>query len=904
MMSLHKSNLKNAFFALLVILLLGTLTTDAHANDLSVFQIGANLTREGVNKKDTVPANKPAATLGNLRSVLSDRDTIKRPDTVIVPQTDTFNLRFSKDTLSAPVNYEAEDSVVVLLDEKKIILYGKTRTTYEDVVLNAPKVEIDQQTSIVTAVYQTDSLGRVITRAQFEQGENKFESDTIRFNFKTQKGITKNTITRQDEFFIHGAQVKKVDEHTVYIGGGRFTTCNLDEPHFDFFSKRMKVVNNKVAVTGYVQLEFEDVPIPKPIGLPFGIFPLERGRHSGLLPPQFATTEEFGLGLEGLGYYKVLNDNVDVILQGNIYSYGGWSASLMPSYRKRYKYNGGVRLSLQNTKFNFRGDPDYNKSRQFNIGWSHTMDPRARPGVNFSASVNAGSTQYNKYQTLDPRKNFQNQLYSSISYSKSWKDRPFNLTLNANHNQNGQTRLVNLTLPDASFTMNTIFPFSPAESIGTPKWYEKVGVGYRGSFRNQIYFYDSTFAPRKLLDTLQWGAVHSIPISLSLPPMGPIMVSPNVSFEEQWIMQKVYRTWNPTLKKLDTTTQKGFFTTRHISMGIGFNTALFGTTYFKNSRLMALRHVVRPNVAMSYSPNLQKKFYYTTQIDSNGRTQELPVFTNGGYANSRFGGISFGIDNNIEAKIRRKRDTTTADIQPIRLIDGFGFTSNYNFLDDSLKLGNFNLYLRSTLFEKINLTASALMVPYQADSFGRPVNKLMINSGKLGRITTASLSMSTQFTSKPRDPSKAPASRQGPVITDPTLMADQQQMQEYMRRNPNEFVDFNIPWDIGIDFHLSYSTQLRNDFSGYDKSFNTSLTFRNSFSLTPKWNFSTNGYFNVDDTKLEQFTMSINRDLHCWQMGINVTPVGQYSSFSITINPKSSVLQDLKVNRTRVFSNF
>lgn len=901
-MSMHKSNLKNAFFALLLIFTLTTLTNSTHAAGLSQFQIGANLTREGLNKKDTIPANKPATRLGNLRSSTAANDSGSRADTVIVPTTDTFQLKFSKDTLSAPVNYEAEDSVVVLIEEKKIILYGKTRTAYEDVILNAPKVEIDQQTSIVTAVYETDSLGRVITRAQFEQGMNRFESDTIQFNFKTQRGITKNTITKQDEFFIHGARIKKVDESTVFIAGGRFTTCNLDEPHFDFFSNRMKVVNNKVAVTGYVQLEFEDVPIPKPFGLPFGIFPLERGRHSGLLPPQFTTTEEFGLGLEGLGYYKVLNDNLDVILQGNIYSYGGWSASLMPSYRKRYRYQGGLRFSVQNTKFNFRGDPDYERQRQFNIGWSHTMDARARPGVNFSASVNAGSTQFNKYQTIDPRKNFQNQMYSTISFSKSWRDKPFNLTLNASHQQNAQTRQVNLTLPDASFTVNTIYPFSPADRIGSPKWYEKLGLGYRGTFRNQINFNEEDISAQKLLDTLQWGAIHSIPISLSLPPMGPIMVSPGISFEEQWIMRKSYKRWNDVAKRVDTTNEKGFFTTRYVSMALSFNTALFGTYQFRNS---ALRHVIRPSISMNYSPNLQKNNYYTIQVDTTGRKLEFPVFVNGpNYANQRFGGFGFQVDNNLEMKRRKKADTTNAEVQPMRLIDGFGFSSNYNFFADSLKLGVFNLYLRSTLFEKINLTANAYMNPYQEDKYGRPVDELMISSGKLGRITGASLSMSTSFTSKPRDPSKAPASRQGPVVTDPTLMGDQQQMQEYMRRNPNEFVDFNIPWDIGIDFHLSYTTQPRTDFSGFDKTFNTSFTFRNSFSLTPKWNFSTNGYFNVDQTKLEQFTMSINRDLHCWQMGINVTPVGLYSSFSITVSPKSSVLQDLKVNRTRVFSNF
>jgi LPS-assembly protein len=50
--------------------------------------------------------------------------------------------------------------------------------------------------------------------------------------------------------------------------------------------------------------------------------------------------------------------------------------------------------------------------------------------------------------------------------------------------------------------------------------------------------------------------------------------------------------------------------------------------------------------------------------------------------------------------------------------------------------------------------------------------------------------------------------------------------------------------------------------------------------------------------------MSINRDLHCWQLSASITPIGQFRMFNITISPKSSLLQDLKVNRTRTFYNY
>jgi len=891
-MWLRKFNLKRGFFTLLILAMFCSLTWQSNAIGISSSRIYSTLTSD-TTKPDTL---KPAS------------DTTIR-DTLPAQRIDTFDIRISKDTLDAPVNYEAEDSAVVLAKEKKIILYGKTKTTYKDVTLTAPKVELDQKTGIVTAFNDTDSLGQVLTRARFSQGDNQFESDTIVFNFKSQKGLTRNTFTRQDEMYVHGETIKKVNASTLFVSRGQFTTCNLDHPHFAFRANKMKVVNNKVAVTGPVHPEFEGVPVP--IYLPFGYYPLSRGRHSGMLAPQFSNNDQFGLGLEGLGYYKVINDNVDVTLRGNIYSYGGWSANLTPTYRRRYKYNGALNINLQQTKLNFKGDPDYQKTKTFFVTWNHTVDQRARPGTSFSANVNAGSTKHNRLIPNNSFRNFQNQLTSSIAYSKTWKNSPFNLTLSANHNQNNNTRLVNVTLPDAGFTMNTIYPFQRKEAIGAKKWYEQIGVGYNGSFRNQAAFYDTALTVRHLLDTLQAGAAHRLPIAVALPSLGPIIVAPFFSYEEQWMMRKTYLNWNDNANKIDTTSERGFYTDRRMSFGVSMNTNLYGTLQFRNSRLMAIRHVARPRFGFSYSPNLSAKHFDRVQINQAGDIREYSTLMGNmysGYGNNRFGGIDFGIDNNLEMKLRSKKDTGAAAIRKVRLIDGFGISSNYNFLADSLQLGDFTMDFRSTLFDKINLSARANLTPYQQNAEGRTINRFYWQDGhfKPGRFTSGGISLSTQFKSKPRDPNKAqetPNVNQN-QISDPSLLGDQQRLMDYMRRNPAEFVDFNIPWDVGLDFSLNFSSVLRPDFSGYDTRVNANMSFRSSFSLTPKWNFTTNGYYNFDSKEITSLNMSINRDMHCWQMSIGVTPIGLYRYFNITISPKSSILQDLRVNRTRTFTNF
>lgn len=850
-------------------------------------------------KTDTIP----------LRLIITSSDTTTLPgDTGRMQKTDTFSLKLSKDTLDAPVEYYAQDSVVVLIKENKIKLYGSTKTNYQDITLTAPSVEIEQQTQTLTATNRKDSLGTITDQAIFKQGDNEFTSDTIVYNFKTQKGVTKNTITESGEMFVHGDVVKKVSQDVTYVSRGFFTTCNLDEPHFGFRANKIKVINKKLAISGPAHPEFEGVPIP--IYIPFGYFPLSQGRHSGLLPPQFATNDQMGLGLEGLGYYKVINDYWDVKLYGNLYSYGSWSANINPTYRKRYHYSGSLNFGLIKTKRNFKGDPDYYSNNSYSLTWSHSADSRARPGTSFSANVNASSTAYNKNVPNNPNLNFQNQLGSSISYSKTWVDKPYNLTVTANHNQNNQTGIVNISLPDVGFTVNTIYPFQKKEFVGEKKWYEQLGIAYNGSFRNQVSFYDTAFKLRNLIDTLQWGAQHTIPITLSLPPIlgGAIVVSPSVSYSQVWIAQKFRHKWNSTTQKLDTTITKGFFVDQQASFGLSFNTALYGTFNFKKSRIVALRHVIRPSISAGYRPDLSKQHFYTDTLDTTGYTGRFSEFAGAlypGYGEGRSGSLTFQLDNNLEMKWRSKKDTGENAIKKIRLIDGYGFSASYNFLADSMKLSPFQFYFRTNLFDNINLNASATMSPYQVDDRGRDIDKYAWEGGKFkpGRITSGNISLSTSFKSKPRDEEKDKQQKQqlDDQLNDPVLAGDRQRLLEYMRQNPAEFVDFNIPWQVNISYSFYYNQQFNLSTARFEKITGSSANFNGSFSLTPKWNFSVNGYFDFDTKKLQTFSMAIAREMHCWQMSINVTPVGPYRFFNFTISPKSGILQDLRINRTRSF---
>jgi len=860
------------------------------------------------SSQDTIPG-KPKDTSRFLRDTM-------------INKTDTFNVPLSSDSLSAPVNYKAEDSMVLEVATKKIFLYGRSEVKYTQILLNAPEIAFDQATQMVTARMTKDSNGVVVGMAKLTQAETTTVSDSIKFNFKTQKGITHNSFFQQQEIYNFAEKVKKIDAETFYAYRGRFTTCNLDTPHFAFRFKKAKFVNQKVVVTGPVHPEFEGVPIP--IYLPFGIFPLSTGRRSGILPPQLTFTQDFGIGLEGLGYYKVFNDYLDAKIWSDIYSYGTWRFNFAPTYRVKYKYSGGLTLSLQNTKFAFKGDPDYSVTKTFFVTWNHSMDSKARPGVTFTANVQAGSSQYlrlvpngaqlnsgtgtgtggNYQQPL----NFTNQLSSSISYQKTWQGKPYSLTVNLNHSQNTQTRLVNLNLPDIGFNVNTIYPLQPKDYIGVSKWYEKLGIGYNGNIKSQVTFYDSTFQFGKLIDTMQWGASHNIPILLSLPPLGPFQIAPNVSYRERWYAQKFNRNWNDATKKLDTTIRKGFYSAREVSVGLSVNTAIFGTYQSKNkdARIQAVRHVMRPQFGINYKPDLMEPYYYREQVDTIGNKVLFSEFDGsifGPFSPGKSGGINFGLDNNIELKVKSKTDTGENAFKKVHLLDGFGFNGGYNFLADSFKLSTISLYARSVLFEKLNITANATLDPYTYDSRGFRQDIYAWQGGKFspGSITNGSLNMSTNFQSKRKDEGKDKEKQldERDYINQDQLM----QQLDYMRRNPAEYADFNVAWSLNVGFSLQFAKLPKPDFSGYRTEFSSSFNFNGDFNVSKKWKMGANGFFDVKNLKLQSFTIFFTRDLHCWQMSINITPIGLYRFFSININPKSGLLRDLKINRTRYSYN-
>jgi LPS-assembly protein len=401
------------------------------------------------------------------------------------------------------------------------------------------------------------------------------------------------------------------------------------------------------------------------------------------------------------------------------------------------------------------------------------------------------------------------------------------------------------------------------------------------------------------VDTMEWTAQHTIPITLSLPPLGPVIISPSVSYGERWYGSRTNRTWNTTTKKLDINVEKGFYTTRDLQFGLGASTRLFGMYQFKKGNLIAIRHEVRPSLSVNYKPDLMKQFYQEVVIDTFNRKSRFSVF-NGGFGEGEFGGMSFSLDNVLEMKVKDKNDTAAGATKKVKLIDGLGFSGSYNFFADSFKLSNISMNFRTNIFDKININAGANFDPYAYDlKSGRPIDKVVLGGPiGLGRLTNANFSLSTSFQSKPKDDKKDANHKEREEFLTP----EQRNLQlQYARSNPAEFTDFNIPWSVNISASVNYTNSYDPSKRAFVGNTTANVNLGGDFSLTPKWKIGGNTYYDFDSKSFQTFTMFISREMHCWQMSINLTPVGPYRFFNITINPKSGILRDLKINRTRYF---
>ncbi|RZK53072.1 MAG: LPS-assembly protein LptD [Pedobacter sp.] len=828
--------------------------------------------------------------------------------------------------LDQKVEYRA-DSVRFSKNKSIIYMYGNARVNYGDFELDADYIRYDSQNKLIFASGRTDpKTNRYVGKPIFKSGtDGSAIADSLYYNSESTKAKVYGVFSEQEGGFFSGGQSKKQIDDELHIKNVMYSTCNLPHPHFGILITK-GIATEKQIISGPMYMVFEGVPTP--IGLPFAFFPKPNKRTSGIILPSPGEDATRGFFLQNGGYYLGLNDYWDAKLLGSIYTNGSYETNLTSNYIKRYKFSGNIGISYNSVKNGLEGTEAFeNPNKDFSIRWSHSQNANANPGTTFSASVNVTSSSY--YTNSPANLNYDlnaianNTTNSSISYSKTFSNN-MNYSLSMTSNQTLRTRDVSIRLPDATFNVPTFSPFDSKNRLGEQKWYQKITIGYALQGTNAIDTKDSLLFQNDGLKRLRSGFSHSIPINMSFTALKYLNFSLGGSYNEVWNFQHINKRFTSFddgtyTERIDTLS--GFKRAGSYSLSTSMSTKIYGQKKFKNlGNIMAMRHVITPNVSFNYSPDFTKagRGPFLAAIDQNGKeirdTYQQPltysVFQGMAYQGSfpgKAAAIGFGVDNTVELKVKSSKDTTGTGERKIPIIQGLSISGSYNFLAPRNKLSTLSFNGRSQFTDKLGINYNGTFDPYDLDesidpvtgqrTFTRSNNFTLRRGGRLARLTNIGFSFDYSLNPDALKKKNEANDKLSETAKEKGLSPLQSEQLAAISRDPNAFVDFNIPWN----FSFSYSFQYSNDF-GVSTTSNT-LNFNGDFNLTPKWKFTFNSGYDFQNNGLTPMNIGIYRDLHCWDMSVNWVPYGAYKSYSVTLKVKASILQDLKLSKRQGFYN-
>lgn len=857
--------------------------------------------------KDSLPPAEDS--IARRRDSLRVADSTSRADSLFL---------LDKSSLTRPAFSGAKDSIRQDFSngQRKMYYWGDVEVSYENIKLKADYMEYDMSTGTVYARGTYDSLAQEWKgQPEMTQGSQTFNMEEVRYNFNTRKARITNMITKEDDGILHGKNIKMMPDKSINITKGKYTVCDLEHPHYYLKLSSAKVVTkpSQKTVFGPAHLVVEDVDLP--IGIPFGFIPKRPDRATGLLMPSFGEENARGFYLRDAGMYFVLGDYFDMSLTGDFYTLGSWAANLNSRYMVKYKFTGNLAVNYSVDQTGEKGSTDFFQSKNFGVRWSHSQDSKAHPGTSFSASVNFSSPSNSRYNSHSVSEALQNQISSSISYSKNWNGK-FNLSVNALHSQNSRDSSYTFTLPNITFSVSTFYPFKIKNRVGKERFYEKFALGYNTSIQNKINFKASEFGEPGFIDKFQNGVAHNFSIKLpDFTLFKYLNVAPNVSYGMNWFFRKSEAYFDPETNSVKTEMGKQFGTfgaTHNYSGSLSMSTRIYGMYNFgKYHKIQALRHVVSPSVSMSFSPEKGKAFngWRTfNYVDTLGVQKSYDYNIYQGQINSAPGKgksatMSISLGNNLEAKVRDMKDTTGTGSKKVKILDQFNFSTGYNFLADSLKMNNVGLSMSTSIFGKLGINGNMNFDPYAINERGQRVNKYnLLETGVPLRLTNVSTSVSYSLsgkgTVKGNDGSKSsggdgggsgnPADYYRRIYYHPLTG-------EYIPGGWLYYTNPNVPWSLNFNYSFSMSrsySYANNQLSKKDN-YTQTLGVQGNIQLTPKMSVQAQSGWDFTAMKMTTTQFSFRYDLHCFNISVSWVPSGMYQSYSFLISANAAALADL-----------
>ena len=847
-----------------------------------------------------------------------------------------------KPGIDAPVDYECTDSLVYDAETRLVHLYGKAQVKYMDMTLNAAKITMNMDSSMVRAAGERDTAGILQDKPVYSQGSDNYHSELMAFNFKTKKGYITNVETTQGDGFMQSQHSKRAADGTLYLEHAKYTTCDAKHPHFYLALSRAKVRPGKESVFGPAYLVVADVPLP--LAVPYGFFPFNKKYSSGFIMPSYGDETSRGFYLRDGGYYFAINDYMDIKALGEIYTKGSWGLSAETNYRKRYRYNGNFYISFLRTVDGDKNMPDYAVTKSLKVQWTHSKDAKASPNTTFSARVNFASENYersNLESMYNPLAYTQSTRASSVSFSHTFPSIGLNIAGSTNLTQSLRNSSVSMTLPDLSISLNRFYPFRRKHQAGKERWYEKISMSYTGSLSNSINTKEDKLFKSNLVKNWRNGMQHRIPIDATFQVFKYINISPQFSLRDIMYTNRVMRSWDETTQKEVADTTYGFYNLYDWSLGVSANTTLYG--FYKpwrklfGDKIIAVRHVFKPSVSFSYAPDFTSSHYgyqrTYVKTDANGEVSTVTYspYSGGIYSypsGTKQGMITMSVSNNVEMKVKSDRDTTGE--RKISIIDELYGALSYNMAAETRPWSNLNTRIRLKLTKNYTFSMAAVFATYAYafDKNGRVVtsDRTEWSYGRFGRFQGMSQNLSYTFNNETlsklfsRRSDRSTASNDETdtdtdtdaedANIDPDLRNAKKggkQKKQKAKVDEDGYLRFSLPWSFTVSYGISMaedrSKQINVRRMRYPYSFTQTMNFSGYMRIAEGWNISFTSGYDFNYHELSMTTASVSRDLHCFEMSCSVV-LRPYSSFNFTFRARANELADaLKWDKRSSYSS-
>ncbi len=801
------------------------------------------------------------------------------------------------DPLQHSIIYNARDSIRYETKGQKIYLFGDAYVQYEDMNLKAEFIEIDNEKNTITAFGRLDSTGNKIGYPIMKAEGQESTMRKVIYNLKTKKGKIYDISTKEGDLLLLGSEVKKDSNNVIYMRNLRCIPCEFEDSRTVFKAKKAKIIPDDKIVTGPMYLEIGGVPTP--LGLPFGFFPNTKKRHSGILIPFYGNSDALGFYLKDGGFYWGINDQTDMTIRGDIYSNGSWGLRTTNNYNINYKYNGAVTLGYSEFRNGEREIPSsYSKQKDISINWRHIQDQKNNPTVRFSSDVNIRTSRYNKYNAQNTGQYLTNTFQSNINFTKTYKIG--SLGINARHDQNTQTKLMNISFPEVTFNVNRFYPFKKESRIKQNP-IDKIGISYLLEARNTLSGADTSIFKGNIGDSLKYGFRHTLPISTNITLMKYFTLTPALNLSAVMYTKTTRKELDTTTNYIINSTHKGFQTGYDANFNTALSTKLFMDYVFKGKRLKQVRHLLIPNLAYTYRPDFgeeQYGFWRDVVSDTTFKLKnKYSIFENtlfNGPGQGKQNSLSLNLNNNLEAKIRQKTDTGFI-YNKVTLMQNLSFSGNYNFAADSFKLSLLSITGRTKIWKYFDLVFGSTFDPYYStvltntftnNQYTYRTSRYLVNENgrfadfKTGNIAINASFSSNSFTPRPKKPDLTNGAEKGAPTN--TLQAQER-----------------LPWNLNVYYNVTYTKVLEKI-----KDIQT-VNFSGDVSVTKYWKLGVTSGYDLTNKNLSYTSINLYRDLRCWEARIDWVPFGFRKSYSLTINLKTSMLSDVKIPRQRQwYDNF